>query len=834
MLHKAASTGVYQVAFLLATHVFLLADTKSTLGAPPSAQYAVKEGQITFQLDTRILSDLGFSLVPRGEASGSTNGAFMVFEIDSSRLPVAQFSAAGFQGFSDGPLMTCGAALLDRPGERMVVGNFGFCGRVGSGFHVESTLEAAVEPLVLFELGDVLINYDPRRGELNLSGELLLSRVWADKLLVPDAAGTPLGTLEVRVLLEGVVHTPNLPGTCTPQDPDGTRAALADGAGSDIVVADLQSVVRYTSVGGMAAFAVGTTACNLGTSRAEWVSYTNRHPVIIQNMYRLKDDRFEQIGMSWVKHGFFAVSEDFCGICTEVTNGEALGVGCSDPYSAHLNGVQSNMSPRSTVNAHTGYFPYPWSGPAAQSSIERRLQVLWSDLDSTLNSSARYFIEGHYVSPNDCQAGTQDNNASYREVGIENPSAGVYGILLDPQWPTRPGKAAIRAWHDVDPDVFVSDARVPGEGLFIAAAKVTPLGTGYYRYNYAIQNLNSDRSARSLRIDLPEHAVVQNPYFHSVPHHSGEPYSTLPWTYQLTSNSVSWSAETYDVNANANALRFDSIFTFGFDANVEPQQSKFNLVLFKPGGPSEFAVGSLVPRLTFIDCNGNGVADRCDLDCSEEGCAPPCGISNDCNANFVPDECEPDCNHNGIADDCDLTQCPPGDLRCADCNDNSVPDECEADCDEDGLIDECETVTDTDLDGVDDCVDLCPYTTPPGGCLPPLNSLVVCCFSSGIYVVDVYTWAQCVSFGATPVCDDPPMCPGTACLVTACRGGCLIGDTDGDGDLDLRDFAGMQDCFGDFAPEDPGCSTSFNFDGDSDVDAGDYGQFSGRCHGPGI
>ena len=127
-----------------------------------------------------------------------------------------------------------------------------------------------------------------------------------------------------------------------------------------------------------------------------------------------------------------------------------------------------------------------------------------------------------------------------------------------------------------------------------------------------------------------------------------------------------------------------------------------------------------------------------------------------------------------------------------------------------------------------------PYTTPAEGCLPPLNSLVVCCFPSGIYNVDMFTWAQCVGFGASPVCDDPPMCPGTACLVSACRGGCLIGDSDGDGDLDLRDYAGLQSCFGEVTPGSPGCSDLFNFDEDPDVDAKDYREFSERCRGPGL
>lgn len=58
-----------------------------------------------------------------------------------------------------------------------------------------------------------------------------------------------------------------------------------------------------------------------------------------------------------------------------------------------------------------------------------------------------------------------------------------------------------------------------------------------------------------------------------------------------------------------------------------------------------------------MDCNGNDIADDCDLDPSD-----PDGdgrVSADCNLNDIPDECDID---DGQSDDCD---------------DNSVPDECE-------------------------------------------------------------------------------------------------------------------------------------------------------------
>ncbi|MFH1746609.1 MAG: dockerin type I domain-containing protein [Planctomycetota bacterium] len=109
--------------------------------------------------------------------------------------------------------------------------------------------------------------------------------------------------------------------------------------------------------------------------------------------------------------------------------------------------------------------------------------------------------------------------------------------------------------------------------------------------------------------------------------------------------------------------------------------------------------GTYIATLTMgdADCNENGIADQCDIDCGPVGgdCdVPDCGDSQDCNNNGVPDECElanNDCNNNSIPDDCDLA----GGFS-QDCNENGIPDECDIsagsseDCQPNGVPDECE------------------------------------------------------------------------------------------------------------------------------------------------
>ncbi|MHC4697360.1 MAG: M28 family metallopeptidase, partial [Planctomycetota bacterium] len=80
------------------------------------------------------------------------------------------------------------------------------------------------------------------------------------------------------------------------------------------------------------------------------------------------------------------------------------------------------------------------------------------------------------------------------------------------------------------------------------------------------------------------------------------------------------------------------------------------------------------------DCNGNGIADECDLDCSATECPAPlppsCGEGSNCNGNDHLDKCEEgggDCNGNDIPDLCDILSSDS-----QDCNGNGVPDDCEA------------------------------------------------------------------------------------------------------------------------------------------------------------
>ena len=394
--------------------------------------------------------------------------------------------------------------------------------------------------------------------------------------------------------------------------------SLAQSIGPDVIVGELagdNDILRRSSSGGITAFSVRTESCNIGDMEAVWYSSNAQHPVISQNMFRLMNGRFEQIGQAWVKHGFATENDQLCGEC-QPTNGETLGVGCSDTYNALLNGTQSVLGPKSQVNASRGSFPYPFSAPSPPPGIGRRLQVHDSDLDAALNPGARYFIEGHYVTPDDAFFNNSWNNASWREITI-TPTSPYEPSAIGPTYQMEPG---IMAWIAADPSVQFAQIFVPDDGatgytgFFWVAGQATYLGGCTWHYEYAVQNMNSHQSGATFRVDLPEGVTITNIGFHDVDYHSGEPFSGADWPATVSAGAITWATQPFAVNVNANALRWATLYNFRFDADAPPTcYGNVRLGLFRT--PSRtFDVLMVAPRAGPA-CFKDGDLDKdCDVD----------------------------------------------------------------------------------------------------------------------------------------------------------------------------------------------------------------------------
>jgi len=379
-----------------------------------------------------------------------------------------------------------------------------------------------------------------------------------------------------------------------------SQAGVGGGDGPDVTVFTLNGVSNYGVSGGVRAYSIGTTSCNIGNEPLWWCDdpgdtfcNTNQHPVIAQNIYRLKDKRFEQIGMGWLKHGFLSVngsnSECGNGSCVQPPFGnDQLGVGCTDPYGSSLNGSRP-LGMRSEVNPGSGSFPFPYTSVGTSTSVDQRVQVAEDDLDPALNAGALYWIEGHYIAPDDAASENGYNNASHRPVTISGSSRN-----LSFAGPTVRQKPAIFAWAEADAGTEIALVKIGGrpEEFFHVGRNVSAIPEGGWHYEYAIHNLNASRAARGFSVQFPAAANITNVGMHDVKHHSGEPYATTDWAAIVDGPSglVSWSTATFAADPNANALRWGTVFSFWFDSDTPPRNAVQTLELFTPGIPSSVLV----------------------------------------------------------------------------------------------------------------------------------------------------------------------------------------------------------------------------------------------------
>jgi hypothetical protein len=361
----------------------------------------------------------------------------------------------------------------------------------------------------------------------------------------------------------------------------------------DMTLADIQTVQNYGLVGEIRAYAIGSHTCNIGNQNALWTN--NGTPGLAMNAYRLHDGRLMQIGMSWVKMACCAaVSSGLCGTCNGA-GGAVIGAGCLDVYSAGWNGGQTRLGPRSGINPHTGIMqPIP---AGSGNAIFRRLQVIQSDLQSNLFPSSLYFVEGVYVATDDAGTPRAHNNATYKRVTVDG------SFNMNPAGAPFMHKAAIHAWRDhglglgvPDPSVTITNVDIPGEGRFTYASKARQLPGGMWRYEYAVFNLSSERAAGGLRIPLPPGVEITNRGFHAPFWHSGEPYNNDAWISCQTPGQACWTtAQSFSQNANANAIRWGTMYNFWFDAPTAPADGIALLEMFKPGTPDAVVLNVKVP-----------------------------------------------------------------------------------------------------------------------------------------------------------------------------------------------------------------------------------------------
>jgi len=204
-------------------------------------------------------------------------------------------------------------------------------------------------------------DYNPAAQSLAITnGKLLISKELANAMGRPADAGAIVGTISIGAVMQPIQIDQLVKGETKSMVMPPLQHGIGPKAptlipGPDVIVGDLEDVDQLdNAVGTQVGLAIGTDSCNNGDQPVDWFALPQTdHPVVPQNLYRMSagatnDERFEQIGQSWVKHTFLALQDTVCGTCNQsppCNPGPQLCPGCSDPYVSGLNGDQNQITP---------------------------------------------------------------------------------------------------------------------------------------------------------------------------------------------------------------------------------------------------------------------------------------------------------------------------------------------------------------------------------------------------------------------------------------------------------------------------------------------------------
>lgn len=574
------------------------------LSACPAAHsvetWAARSGQAIFNFNVPLMTDLGLAIVDVHETAADpdpltywmeapywtfqiTSASTLTFELNHGRLDPYSYNPGGVMA------AVGGFAIEDvQSGARRTLGDFAIEFVPGSEpdpdyFFIRNAVPG--EPFT-FDLTDAMAKFVPADDRLVAACmSVRVSQDLAKSLGRPDLAGWTIGTMDVQAGTEYVSGVS-----------EGQPYVPSFGVAVDVKLGILSGIQELGHVGsfptGTSGSSMSTTSCNVGTNDVPWLApMQENHPQIYMALYRELNGRFEQIGTSYAKHGFFALSSSQCTPCQHPSDGSFLGVGCSDTYGVGNNGDRTWLGPRREVNPYTGEWECTAShfsggvadcvrrhGSSGHDAVEHRLRVNDADLN---NPGATYWYEGYYVVRND---EAKHNNWAVRRCTMTwTGSAWAFSTPGDPQIEGP----AIEGWGDSFSYTKVGAT----DGNVVVAVDVTDLGGGMWSYEYAMLNHDSDRMVRSFRVPKGrEGAVIANLRFHD-----WDQDATNDWGVNVSPTEIEWSTDTFAVDPNANALSLALMFNFGFDCDVAPTNFKTVLGIFKPGTPTEVFASTQTP-----------------------------------------------------------------------------------------------------------------------------------------------------------------------------------------------------------------------------------------------
>lgn len=439
-----------------------------------------------------------------------------------------------------------------------------------------------------------------------LSWDLVVSADLAARLGRPDLVDAVLGGGELVATalpwLDAWSYPPGL-NPWTPYAGGAPDAGPGDGVTLDVSLSALGAIVERNHEGtfpnGRQSMSMSTTSCNVGGVSVLWQQAMDPdHPGIAMQLYRELGERFEQVGVSWIKHGFFSTNQSSCGACTTPGGpGSQLGVNCSDTYGTSNNSDPMWLGPRVEWDG----FANTWEpcgsffdgvpvdclrnefGGSFAGKVDHRLEAFDFDLGlpgATYYYEAMYMVQGDQAKANNI--GSRKTTMTWTGSIWDIVTAGGSNALV--------GGPAINRWAAADLLTQAGFGTLDGD--VIVGVNTVDLGGGLWRYEYAVFNWNVDRKLRAFAVPTAG-GTVSDLYFHDI--------DNLPandWVATQAGGLLTW--EFPDVVLPgvkvAGAMEFGTLYNFGFTCDVAPGERDATLEVHEAGpGGDLLAVATRAP-----------------------------------------------------------------------------------------------------------------------------------------------------------------------------------------------------------------------------------------------
>jgi hypothetical protein len=432
---------------------------------------------------------------------------------------------------------------------------------------------------VLFTLNHIHLTVDSKNQTLVMKNmDMHISPWLAAQLGRPEISGWVVGQAHAVTGL-------NIPVGAKTELPAGLSCAgrplWEPNADVDVQLTSMNPQFLRNLGNGTIVVAPSASLKNVGSADVPWYQkfsgifdpYNNdQHPYLVWNMYRVIDNRLEQIGTSGIKHAFLTINSN----CTiNCGNNHILWPGCEDVYGVGNNDSGGDIGPRQEVASLTGiwsstcsFFDPGCTGGQTNSSNgtdENRLVVKESAIS---DNSLTYYFSAWY--PNRADVNIY-NSMGWRQINPVPVSGSGWNIGTIGGFSNGP---VIDTW--VAPGTLTTSAasaRIEdSEGHATFAVKVIDLGGGLYRYHYAVDNYDVDAQFDDFSLSLND----------------ADSFSNFVFSDADNDDSNNWSASRsgglLTIQPNGRFQDWGELNSFSFTTSAAPMLAGFAVHLAEPTG----------------------------------------------------------------------------------------------------------------------------------------------------------------------------------------------------------------------------------------------------------